>query len=80
MEAIVFYFLMQQIYQFKAKSSEINKYSLCLGNILGDFLANNMKKNRIKKCAYDFSVEYKAFDTSDSINIRKYLMKKHDMR
>ena len=44
MEAIVFYFLMQQIYQFKAKSSEINKYSLCLGNILGDFLANNMKK------------------------------------
>ena len=48
MEAIVFYFLMQQIYQFKAKSSEINKYPLRLGNILGDFLANNMKKAGLK--------------------------------
>ena len=33
-----------KIYQFKAKNSEIKKYPLCLGNILGDFPANNMKK------------------------------------
>ena len=37
-----------KIYQFKAKDSEIKKYPLCLGNISGDFSANNMKKNRIK--------------------------------
>ena len=33
-----------KIYQFKAKDSEIEKYSLCLGNISVDFSANNMKK------------------------------------
>ena len=33
-----------KIYQFKAKEFEIKIYSLCLGNISGDFSANNMKK------------------------------------
>ena len=33
-----------KIYQFKAKDSEIKIHPLCLGNISGDFLANNMKK------------------------------------
>ena len=37
-----------KIYQFKAKDYEIKMYSLCLGNISGDFSANNMRKNRIK--------------------------------
>ena len=48
--ATVFYLLMLQIYiyQFKAKDSEKKIYTLCLGNISGDFSANNMKKNRIK--------------------------------
>ena len=32
------------IYQFKAKDSEIKKYPLCLGNIWKDVTANNMKK------------------------------------
>ena len=33
-----------KVYQFKAKDSEIKKYSLCLENIWKDFTANNMKK------------------------------------
>ena len=38
-----------KIYQFKAKDSKIKKiYPLYLGNISGDFSANNMKKYRIK--------------------------------
>ena len=36
-----------KIYQFKAKDSEIKKHPLCLGNVSGDFSANNIK-NRIK--------------------------------
>ena len=32
------------MYQFKVKDSEIKIYSLCLGNISGNILANNMKK------------------------------------
>ena len=58
-----------KIYQFKAKDFEIRKYPLCLGNISVDFSAKNMKKIGLKGCVYDFSVDYKTFDTS------KYLMK-----
>ena len=35
-----------KIYQFKAKDSEIKIYILCLGNIWGDFSANNIKKKQ----------------------------------
>ena len=69
-----------KIYQLKAKDSEIRKHTLCLGNISGDFSANNTKKTPKKQtelngCVYDFSVNYKAFDISDITNIHKYLMK-----
>ena len=50
-------------------------------NILGDFSANNMtKKTGLNRCVHDFSVDYRAFDTSNIINIHKYLMKKHDIK
>ena len=35
-----------EIYQFKAKDSEIKKHVLWLGNISGYFSANNMKKKK----------------------------------
>ena len=64
MEAAVFYSLIpQKIYQFKAENSETKPNPLCLGNISKKFTANNVrKKNNI--------------DTSNIINIHKYLMKK----
>ena len=34
-----------QIYQFKTKDFEVNKYPLCLRNISKDFKVDNMKKN-----------------------------------
>ena len=37
-----------KIYQFKAKDSEIKTYLMSLGNILGDFSTNNMKKTGLK--------------------------------
>ena len=33
------------------------------------------KKNGIKWCVYNFSVDFKAFDISNITNIYKYLMK-----
>ena len=33
-----------KIYQVKAKHSEINNYTLCLGNISKDFTIKNLKK------------------------------------
>ena len=38
------------------------------------------KKTGLNGCVFDFSVDYRAFDTSDIIDIRKDLMKKHDIK
>ena len=43
-----------KVYQFKTQDSEIKKYPLCLGNVSGDVLAKNMKKNRIKWMCVQF--------------------------
>ena len=53
---------------------------MCLGNIPGDFSANNTEKQGLNGCAYDFSVDYRAFDTSNIINIHKYLIKNYDIK
>ena len=57
-----------KIYKFKAKDSEIKKNPLCLGNISGDFSANSVKKTELNGCVYNFSVDYRAFDTSNLID------------
>ena len=51
-----------------------------LGDILGDFSANKMKKTGLNGWAYDCSVECKTFDTGDIIDIHKYLMKIHSKK
>ena len=66
--------------EFKAKDSEIKKYYFCLGNVSGDFPANNKKKTGLNEVVYDFSVDYRVFDTSNITNIHKYLMKKSDIK
>ena len=38
-----------KVYLFKAKDSERNNNTLCLGNISKHFTINNMKRNRIKR-------------------------------
>ena len=68
-----------EIYKFKAKNSEIVLYELCLGNISKDFSGDNMKRTRLNGYVYDFSVDYDAVETSDILNICKYLMEKNDV-
>ena len=80
MGATVFYLLMSQKYISSNQKILKKKNPLCLGNISRDFSANNMKKTGLNGCMYDFSVDYRAFDTSNIIDIHKYLMKKHDMK
>ena len=63
-----------KIYQFKAKDSQIKDCSLCLGNILKDFIINNMKKNSVK-CVKFFSVDVNPIGTNDILDIHRYLMK-----
>ena len=69
-----------KIYQFKAKDSEINIYPLCLGNISGDFSANNMKNTGSNVFVYNFSVDFRTFNTSNIMDIHQYLMKKHKIK
>ena len=51
-----------------------------LGNILVDLSANGMIKTGLDGSVYDFSVDYSIIDTSNIIDIHKYLMKKHDTK
>ena len=76
MGATVFHLLML----LKYINSEIEKYRLCLGNILRGFSVNNMKKAGLNWPVYEFSVDYKTFDTNDIIDIHKYSMKRHNIK
>ena len=38
-----------------------------------------MKKG-LNGCVYNFSVDYRAFDTNNIIDIHKYLMGKHNIK
>ena len=69
-------------YQFKAKYSEIKKYPSCLGNVSRDFLANNMKKTALngRFTIFLLIIRLVTSDTSDFIDIHKYLNKKHNIK
>ena len=41
----------------------------------GDFSANNINKAGLNGCVYNFPGDYRAFGSSDIIDIQKYLMK-----
>ena len=66
------------VYQFKAKNSEIKDYALCLGNVSNDFTIHNMKKKTVLKGVVNFfSIDFIAIDNKDILNIHKYLMKRN---
>ena len=64
-----------EIYNFKAKDSEIVASPLCLGIISKDWSIDNMKKTGFNGYVYDFSVDYNATDVDEIKNIDTYLMK-----
>ena len=66
--------VLKYIYKFKAKDSEINVASLCLGNVSKDFSAVNMKKTRLYGYVHGFSVGYDNINIADNLDIHKYLM------
>ena len=39
-----------------------------------------MKKTGLNEDVYDFCVDYRAFDTSNIIDIHKYLMRRHGIK
>ena len=55
-QTVAYFFNGTGIIKFKAKDSEIAANPLCLGIILEDFSADNMKKAGLIGSVYDFSV------------------------
>ena len=76
----VFYLLVLQKYIIQSKRFWNKKVSLVFRKISEDFWANNMKKRELNGCMYNVSVDYKTFDTSNTIDILEYLVKKHNLR
>ena len=69
-----------EIYKFKAKDSEINAAPLCSSNVLKDFSVDNMKKIKLYRYVYDFSIDYDSIDIYYILDIHKYSMKKHKIK
>ena len=68
----------KEIHKFKGKDSEIVVTLLYLGNISKDWSVDNMKKTRLNRYVYDFSVDYNAAAVDDILNIHNYVMIKND--
>ena len=74
----------KKIIKFKAKDSEIVASPLCLGNILKDWLTDNIKKTGLNGYVYVFNVDYRylnptKFDKNIPI-IFIYFMLKYDIK
>ena len=64
-----------KVYQFKAKNSETKDDVLCFDNISKYITINNVKKKTgLKGVIKFFSVDFNPIDTSNILDIHKYLM------
>ena len=68
----------KQELEFKAKTDQILKKKLCLGNIRSDWKNINVEKTGSYGKVYDFVVDYEAIDGVKEIyGMHRYLMTKH---
>ena len=57
MGATAFYLLILQKHKNSEQRLWDKKYPMCLGNISGSFLANNLKKTGLNECVCDFFID-----------------------
>ena len=69
----------KQELKFKAKDDQIVKEILCLRNISDDWTTANAEKTGFWGEIYDFAVDYASTNIGDIFNVRRYLMKKHNI-
>ena len=62
-------------YQFKAENFKLKDNALCFSIISNDFTVINMKKTGLKGSVKYFSVDFNPIDTSNILDIHRYLMK-----
>ena len=69
-----------EVTKFKAKNSELIKYSMCLGNLSYDYyVENKIKYTGLYGNVYDFSVDHSAITNDKIQDIHSYLMKKNNI-
>ena len=67
----------KEVTKFKAKNSELIKYSMCLGGLSKDYNKNSRKDTGLYGSIYDFSVDYSAITNDEILDTHKYLVEKH---
>ena len=78
LEETVFFVNSTEIYNFKAKDSEVVGTPLCLGNISKGFSVDNMKNTGLNMVYYS-SVDYDATAIDDILGIHMDLMIQNNM-
>ena len=67
--------------KFKAKSDQILKEILCLGNLSKEWTTNNSPKTGMYGNVYDFVVDYKEIEVVKPFyDMHRYLMAKHNIK
>ena len=76
MRIIVTYLQMEKLYKFKA-SNKNNSFpsQFCLESITNEFNSNDLGEVSLKGNVYDFSIDYRAIDISNILNIHKCFVK-----
>ena len=69
----------KEVTKFNAKTSELIKYSMCLGGLSKDYNTNSRKDTGLYGNNYDFSVNYSAITNDKIVDIHSYLMKKNNV-
>ena len=69
----------KEVTKFKAKNSELIKYSMCVGGLSKDYTENSRKGTGLYGNVYDFSVDYSAITNDEILDMHDYLMKKNNI-
>ena len=71
----------RQELKFKAKTDQLVKEKLCIGNLSDQWTASESEETRLYGNIYDFLVDYQAVVGVGPIyDMHRYLMTKHDMK
>ena len=71
----------KEIFNSKADNKNVNfPTQFCLGSISNGFSVSKSREVSFDGYVYDSSVDYNSVDTSDTLDIHKYLMTKNNMK
>ena len=66
--------------KFKAKTDQLVKEKLCLGNLSDQWTTSESEKTGLHRKIYDFVVDYDQLAGTDKIpDMHRYLIKKHNI-